>query len=189
MNPFALIIDIILSFYTSVVLLRFFMQYFRVDYYNPISQLVVKATDPLVKPLRRIIPGFGGLDMASLMLAWLVVIAHSLIIALLTGSLNQIPVVALLVLSIFGVIEKCFSLFMFLIFVRAIISWVAPANAHSPVMAIFAQLTEPFLSKIRSKLPPMQGFDLSPMIAILVLLFISSSISYYIMPVISKLLA
>jgi len=165
------------------------MQYFRVDYYNPIAQLVVKATDPLVKPLRKIIPGFGGLDVASILLAWLVVIAHTLIIALLTGSISQVPVVALLVVSVFGVIEKCFSLFMFLIIVRAIISWIAPANGHNPAMAIFLQLTEPFLSKIRKKLPPMQGFDLSPMIAILILLFISSSISYYIMPVISKMLA
>lgn len=188
MNPFAAVIDIILSFYTSVVLMRFFLQYFRADYYNPISQLVVKATDPFVKPLRKIIPGFGGIDVASLVLAWLVIIVKELLVKLLMGQLAAINPIALLIFSIFGVVLSAIWLFMFLIIVRAIYSWIAPGGGYNPAIMVFSQLTEPFLGKIRRLLPPMEGFDLSPMIGLLVLFFVSSSISYYLIPLVGRLL-
>lgn len=188
MNPFAAVVDIILSFYTSVVLMRFFLQYFRADYYNPISQLVVKATDPFIRPLRKIIPGFGGIDVASLVLAWLVIITKILFVMLLMGQLSAVHPVGLLVTSIFDVILSAIWLYMFLIIVRAIYSWIAPAGGYNPAIMVFSQLTEPFLGKIRRLLPSMEGFDLSPMIGLLVLFFVSSSISYYLIPLVSRLL-
>ncbi|TQV74060.1 YggT family protein [Aliikangiella marina] len=188
MNPFAAVIEIVLSFYTSIVLLRFFLQYFRADFYNPISQLVVKATDPLVKPLRKIIPGFGGLDISSIILAWLVIIAKFLLVSLLSGGMGSINIIVLLFGSIFGVVYAALNLYMFLIFVRAILSWFAMSTGPSPVMLVFAQLTEPLLARIRRMLPPMEGFDLSPMLALLGLFFVKSSISYYIEPLVGGLL-
>ena len=187
MNPFAAVISIILSFYTSVVLMRFFMQYFRVDYYNPIAQLIVKATDPLVKPLRKITPGFGGLDIASVLLAWLVIIVKELLILLLSASLPSFSLGLLLFSSVFGVVLAAISLYMFLIFVRAILSWFPMQGGYNPVMMVFSQLTDPLLQRIRSLLPAMEGFDLSPMIALLGLFFIHSSITYYLMPAVGRL--
>lgn len=188
MNPFAAVIEIVLSFYTSIVLLRFFLQYFRADFYNPISQLVVKATDPFVKPLRKIIPGFGGLDVSSLIFAWLVIIAKFLLVSLISAGAMNVNLIVLIIGSLFGVIYAALNLYMFLIFVRAILSWFAMGGGGNPVMLVFAQLTEPLLMKIRRLLPPMEGFDLSPMLALLLLFFIKSSIGYYIEPLIGRLL-
>ena len=188
MNPFAAVISIVFSFYTSIVLMRFFMQYFRVDYYNPVAQLVVKATDPLVKPLRKITPGIGGLDIASLLLAWLVIIVQELLILLLSGNMGSFDLPMLIFKSIFGVILSAIGLYMFLIFVRAILSWLPQQGGYNPMMLIFAQLTEPLLQKIRRKLPPMDGFDLSPMLALLGLFFIYSSITYYLIPAFGRLI-
>ena len=187
MNPFAEIVSIIIGFYIWIVLLRFLLQYFRADFYNPISQLVVKATDPLVRPLRKIIPGWGGIDNSSLVLAWLVIVLQSVIVSILTGTIGSLPIVQVLVFSIFGVVTKMIWLYMILIFIRAIVSWVVPANGYNPALMVFGQLTEPYLAKIRQKMPPMEGFDLSPIVGILILLFVNSCIGYYLMPLVDKI--
>ena len=104
MNPFAELISMVVGIYVNIVLLRFFMQYFRADFHNPLSQFVVKATDPLVKPVRKIVPGFAGLDISSLVLAWLISLASELLVAILGGNLANMSIGLLLVLPIFKVI-------------------------------------------------------------------------------------
>lgn len=187
MNPFAELVSIVINIYISIILLRFFMQYFRADYYNPLSQFVIKATDPLVRPLRKIIPGFLGLDVSSLLLAWLVSMASILLVALLTNSMVNVSLGQLLLLPIFQVIDSIFGLFTFLIIVRAILSWL-PSAGYNPIIGLLHQLTDPLLAKCRRLLPPTSGFDFSPIIALLGLMFLSRVMSYYIYPVIIKLL-
>lgn len=182
MNPFAELVSIIINIYIDIVLLRFFLQYFRADFYNPLSQFVVKATDPLIKPVRKVVPGLGGLDISSLVLAWLLSITSILLVQLLSGNINDFQLAQLLIYPVFMVIGGCFDLFMFLIFIRAILSWFM-TGGDNPIIAVIGQLTEPLLSKCRKLLPQSSGFDFSPFIALLGLLFVSRLIDYYIFPI------
>jgi YggT family protein len=180
MNPFAQIIDILIGIYITIILLRFFLQYFRADFYNPLSQFVVKATDPLVKPLRKIVPGFGGIDVSTMLLAYLVTLFKFLFIYLVMGQL-EFNILTLALFCILELIKSILMLFMFLIFVRVILSWISPVGPN-PVLAVLGQISEPVVSKFRGLLPATSGFDLAPMVATLVIFFLYSSINYWIVP-------
>lgn len=180
MNPFAQIIILLLEVYITFILLRFFLQYFRADFYNPLSQFVVKVTDPLVKPLRKIVPGFGGIDVSTMLLAYLMTMLVSIIRDLGNGQF----VLNILVLSFSSMLELIKSilvLFIFLIFIRVVLSWISPAG-HNPVLAVLAHISEPIVAKFRKHLPKTSGLDLAPMAATLALFFIYLSINYWIVP-------
>lgn len=181
MNPFLEIMFMLVRIYTAIVLLRFFLQYFRADYYNPLSQFVIKTTDPLIRPLRRVIPGFGGIDISSLFLAWMIGVASMLLVSLYLGSFAPGRI---LLLPLLQVATGCFDLFMFLVFMRAILSWFA-SPGYNPVFALLGQLTEPLLSRCRRLLPAMSGIDLSPIIALFGLMLASRLIEYYLFPLVS----
>ena len=185
MNPFAQLIDILVGLYITVILLRFFLQYFRADFYNPLSQFVVKATDPLIKPLRKLIPGFGGIDMSSLVLAYLTIVLKIILIMILEGQLS-FNVLYLLLYSVVELLQSILSLFMFLILIRIILSWVSPGG-YNPIMAVIGQISEPVIAKFRRLLPPMSGFDFSPMLALILIFFLQSSLNYYVMPMIQQI--
>ncbi len=185
MNPFAQLIDILVGLYITVILLRFFLQYFKADFYNPLSQFVVKATDPLVKPLRKIVPGFGGIDVSSLLLAYLVILLKFILIMLISGQVS-FNIVFLLLYSTIELLQSILRLFMFLILIRVILSWVSPGG-YNPVMALIGQITEPVIAKFRRMLPPMSGFDFAPMLALILIFFLQSSLNYYIMPMIQRI--
>ncbi len=182
MNPFAQLFDILVSMYVSIVLLRFFLQYFRADYYNPLSQFIVKVTDPLVKPLRKVIPGFGGMDLSTLLLAWLILLVKFVIFSLISSQLTSAAWITLTLIALVKLLESIIGLFIFLVIIRVILSWVAPQNGYNPVFLVINQLTEPMIGKFRQLLPPMGGFDLSPMLLLILLFFINSSIKYYLYP-------
>lgn len=178
MNPFAALISMLISIYINIILLRFFLQYFRADFYNPLSQFVVKATDPLVKPIRKIVPGFGGIDLSTLILAWLFAILSYVLVATLSGQANYIELSGVAIFPLISVIQNALTLYMFLIIIRAIASWVSPAG-YNPVLMVIGQLTEPLISKARKIIPATPGFDLAPMLVLVILYFINYSISYY----------
>ena len=179
MNPFAALVSILIGIYVNIVILRFFLQYFRADFYNPLSQFVVKVTDPLILPLRKIIPGIGGLDMSSLVLAWLVTIAKIFLVTFLDGESLNLSVSKILLLPLYDVVLGAITLFMFLIFIRAILSWFSHGG-YNPIFAVIGQLTEPLISKCRRLLPATGGIDFSPIIALIALWFISQLLNYYI---------
>jgi len=185
MNPFAQLIDILVDLYITIVLLRFFLQYFRADFYNPLSQFAVKATDPFVKPLRKIIPGFGGLDVSSLVLAYLLILIKFILLMAISGQFS-VNILFLVLYSVVELLQSILRLFMFLIFVRVILSWVSPSG-FSPVSAVIGQISEPVISKFRKILPPMSGFDFAPMLALLLIYFLQSSLNYYIVPLINQI--
>jgi len=180
MNPFAQLIDILVGLYITVVLLRFFLQYFRADFYNSLSQFVVKATDPLVKPLRKVIPGFGGLDVSCLLLAYLVILTKVFLISAISGQILLNPVF-LLLYTLIELAQSVLQLFMFMILIRVILSWVSPGG-QSPILAVIGQISEPIIAKFRRLLPPMSGFDFAPMLALIAIYFLQSSINYYLIP-------
>jgi len=178
LNPFAALVSLLISAYIYIILTRFFLQYFRADFYNPVSQFVVKATDLFVKPVRKIIPGFGGIDLSTMVLAWLFVIAKLFLIKLLSGQVATINPLLLLIASPIGLLQSIIGLYMFLIIVRAISTWIN-TGGYNPALAVVGQLTEPLISKARKILPPMSGLDLSPMLVLIMLWLIDYSISYY----------
>lgn len=155
------------SLYLLIVLLRFILQLVRADFYNPLSQFIVRATQPLLKPMRRVIPGFAGVDVASLILAVLVqLVILALIIKLMGYALPQ--VLQLLVWSLVGVTALFLKIFFFALIISVILSWVAP-HSHNPAALLVTQICEPVLAPFRRFLPAMGGLDLSPIFAFIAL--------------------
>lgn len=161
-----LLINTLGGLYLWAVLLRFLLQVARADFYNPISQALVRLTNPAVKPLRKIIPGFFGVDIASLVLAVLVKLLMIVtLFAIQTGSLdfNFIRVILVAILSCFVAILNIYFLAMI---ATMIISWVAAGSYH-PAVVLINQISEPVLAPFRRVLPPMGGIDFSPILAFL----------------------
>ncbi|MDG9929794.1 MULTISPECIES: YggT family protein [Pseudomonas] len=151
------------SLYLLIVLLRFVLQLVRADFYNPLSQFAVKATQPLLRPLRRLIPGFGGLDLASLLLAILLQMVIMAITLLLAYGTTGNPL-QLLIWALIGVTSLFLKIFFFALIISVILSWVAPGS-YNPGAQLVNQICEPLLAPIRKLLPSLGGLDISPIFA------------------------
>ncbi|WP_025109140.1 YggT family protein [Pseudomonas sp. H1h] len=179
------------SLYLLIVLLRFVLQLVRANFYNPLCQFVVKATQPLLKPLRRVIPSVFGLDMSSLVLAILVQLALMALTLLLTYGTTGNPL-QLFIWSIIGVTALFLKIFFFALIISVILSWVAPGS-HNPGAELVNQICEPALAPFRKILPNLGGLDLSPIFAFLALklidmLVINNLAAMTMMPEILRLL-
>nr|WP_322939983.1 YggT family protein [Pseudomonas sp. s4] len=158
------IIQTLGSLYLLIVLLRFILQLVRADFYNPLSQFIVKATQPLLTPLRRIIPGFAGLDLASLVLAILVQLLLMIVTLTLMGINVGGVIPQLLVWSVIGVTSLFLKVFFFALIISVILSWVAPGS-YNPGAQLVSQICEPLLAPFRKLLPNLGGLDISPIFA------------------------
>ncbi|WP_372965089.1 YggT family protein [Marinobacter sp.] len=157
------------TFYMSVVLLRFLLQLARADFYNPISQFVVKATNPPLRPLRRIIPGWGGIDGAALTLAVIIqAITFFLILLVLNGGIPALNPLTLLVWAVLNVLSLIVKIYFWSVIAVVVVSWIAPQSGH-PAIQLVAQITEPVMRPVRNVMPSMGGLDLSPIIVFLIL--------------------
>lgn len=156
------------SLYLLIVLLRFILQLVRADFYNPLSQFIVRATKPLLNPLRRIIPGFGGIDLASLVLAILIQLVLMILILMLMGYGVGGFIMQLLIWSIIAVTSLFLKVFFFALIIGVILSWVAPGS-YNPGAQLVNQICEPLLMPFRKLLPNLGGLDLSPIFAFLAL--------------------
>lgn len=164
-----LLVQTLFSLYLGVVILRLLLQLARADFYNPISQAMVKATNPLLLPLRRVIPPLGKVDTASLVLALIVQLIAMVSILLLFGA--GLPNIAtLLGWAVIGCVALTVNIYFFAIIINIILSWVAPGS-HHPAAVLLYQLTEPVMQPFRKLIPPMGGIDLSP-----ILVFLSISV-------------
>ena len=165
------IIQTLGSLYLLIVLMRFILQLVRANFYNPLCQFVVKATQPLLKPLRRVIPSLFGLDMSSLVLALLLQILLFVVVLTLNGY--QAFTVLLLPWALIGI----FSLFLKILFwsmiISVILSWVAPGS-RSPGAELVYQITEPVLAPFRRLIPNLGGLDISPIFAFIAIQLIQS---------------
>jgi len=165
------IIQTLGSLYLLIVLMRFILQLVRANFYNPLCQFVVKATQPLLKPLRRVIPSLFGLDMSSLVLALLLQILLFVVVLMLNGY--QAFTVLLLPWALIGI----FSLFLKILFwsmiISVILSWVAPGS-RSPGAELVYQITEPVLAPFRRLIPNLGGLDISPIFAFIAIELIQS---------------
>jgi len=156
------------SLYLLVVLLRFILQLVRADFYNPLSQFVVRATKPLLNPPRKVIPGLGGLDLASLVLAVLLQWLLMIVVVLLMGAnpLGALP--QLLVWSVISITSLFLKVFFFAMIISVILSWVSPGS-YNPGAQLVNQICEPLLAPFRKLLPNLGGLDISPIFAFIAL--------------------
>jgi len=168
--PFIFLIDTLFSIYITIMYLRFILQQVGADFYNPISQFLVKATQPPVKIARKIIPPIGKIDTASLILT-LALILLKIILLYVVISGYQVNALQLLILLLHDFIELTFNIFIFSIFLQAILSWVNP-DPSNPVSGVLYSVTYPVLRRIRKWVPPMGGLDLSAMVALIGLTFL-----------------
>lgn len=166
------------TFYLTIVLLRFLLQLARADFYNPITQFAVKATNPLLRPLRRFIPGWGGIDGAALVLAVIIqALTFFLILFALNGSIPAINPLTLLSWSILNVLDLIVKIYFWSVIAVVVVSWIAPQSNH-PAIQLVAQITEPVMRPVRSVMPSLGGLDLSPIIVFLILNVISVVIDH-----------
>ena len=155
------------SLYLLIVLLRFVLQLVRANFYNPLCQFTVKATQPLLKPLRRVIPSVFGLDMSSLVLALILQVLLMAVTMLLAYGTTGAPL-QLLIWAIIGVTALFLKIFFFALIISVILSWVAPGS-HNPGAELVNQICEPVLAPFRKILPSLGGLDISPILAFMVL--------------------
>ncbi len=161
-----LIISKLGGLYIVAVMLRFLLQAARADFYNPVCQMIVKLTSPLLNPLRRVIPGWRRLDIATLVLALLLGSAATFLMVLLTG--NTLPVGRVVSWAVVGLIALTMDIYFYAMLVLVIASFVAPASGH-PVLLVVYQLLEPFYRLAHRIIPPMGGLDFTPLLLMLVI--------------------
>jgi YggT family protein len=166
MQALVFIVNVVLGLYTAAVMLRFLLQWVRADFYNPICQAIVKITNPLLLPLRRVVPGWRGLDFAAVVLVIIAQAVNVILVLLLVGyPLAGPPVIWWIFLKIIFVLV---NLYFVTILVEAILSWTS-AGARHPVASLLWSLNAPLLRPARRLIPPIGGLDLSPL-AVLILL-------------------
>lgn len=167
-DALSLIIQTLGSLYLLIVLLRFILQLVRADFYNPLSQFTVKATQPLLKPLRRFIPSIAGLDTASLVLAILVQLLLMMVVIIIEGANPASAGILLLAWAVIAVTSLFFKVFFFAMIISVILSWIAPGS-HNPGAQLATQICEPLLAPFRKLLPSLGGLDISPIFAFIAL--------------------
>lgn len=166
-NAGEFLISVIFDLYILAVMLRFLLQWVRADFYNPFSQFLVKVTNPALRPLRRIIPGYAGIDWPSILLMLILQAVELVLISLL--KIGIVPAVTgLVVLSIAQLLQLAVWIYIVLILIQVILSWVNP-HAYSPVTVLMYQLTDPIMRPVRRMIPPAGGFDWSPLVVIIAL--------------------
>jgi len=163
-NAAVYLISTIFTLYLALVMLRFLLQLVRADFHNPLSQFVVKVTNPPLRILRRIIPGLGGIDLSSVVLMGALQVLMIWLIHL--ANAQAVTITGMLLMALAELISLMLNIFLVAIIVQVILSWVAP-RGYNPVVSLIYSLTEPVLRPARRLLPPISGIDFSPLVAFL----------------------
>ena len=170
MNPLAqigiLVVQTLGGLYVLIVMLRFLLGVARADFYNPISQFIVRATNPPLLPLRRVIPSVRGIDLSGLLLAAVIEFGTIYLSALFAvGPINPLPVLAWAAL---GLVSFTVYIFFACMIGMIIISFIAP-HTRQPLAILTVQLVRPICAPFQRLIPPMGGIDISPVFVFLLL--------------------
>jgi YggT family protein len=176
------LIDTLVSLYVFALMLRFLLQWAEADFYNPISQFLVKVTHPPLRYLRRFISSVGRIDTASLVLM-LAVQALGDYLVFMLQQISASPA-SLLVVALGQLLELLYNILFYSILISVVLSWVAP-RGYNPATKLLYDLTDPLLGFFRRFLPPMGGMDLSPLLALIALQFAKMAV----MPLLQQLIA
>ncbi len=172
-----LIVEVVFGLYILAVLLRFLFQLVRADFYNPISQFLVALTNPLLKPLRRVIPGLFGIDIASLVLLLALKCLELFLISWLIGHAPDL--LPLLLAAVVSLVRLTLNVYFYAILLRVILSWFIPYGAtHNPASNLLASLTEPLMRPARRLIPAVGGLDLSPIVVLMVLQLLQLALAH-----------
>lgn len=172
----AFIVNALTSLYLLVLLLRFWLPWLQADFRNPLAQGILKLTSPLVIPVRRIVPSFGRLDTATILVAFVIqCLAVLLVLMIMGGEALFVPIA---ITAIIKLIILSINLFIYAIVIRIVLSWIVPGQ-HNPATAIITTLTDPVLRPFQRLIPPLGGFDISPIFAVILLAALTIIISGY----------
>lgn len=160
------LITTIFDILAFIVMFRFIMQYTRASFANPIGDLITKATSPFLLPMRKVIPGIGGHDVAALVLVFIILFVKYVLLT----ALGAHSWAAALPRALIGVLVTAIDVFLISILVRVILSWVSPGG-HA-MSGVLQSVTAPILNPIQRFIPPFNGLDLSPLVAMIILYFI-----------------
>ena len=161
------LIQYLFGFYAALALLRFLLQLSQANFYNPVSQFIVKATEPVLSPLRKLLPPFKNIDSASLLLS-ISVLVGAIELTVFIAGLGFIPPLNALAWAAIGIFSMLLNIYFFGLFAAIIISWVMPYNQH-PAIALIWQLLDPVMAPLRKILPALGGIDLSPIVIFLLI--------------------
>ena len=172
-NPLILIIRTLGELYIFILLLRLVLQVVKADYYNPISQGVVRITQPVLSPLQKISPKIGKIDIAPVLLAF--VLKALFLYAIYALGSQLIPLSMLSIYAVFGVLNTFLDIIFYAVMGSVIISWIAPDSPH-PAPQLIMQVTAPIYKLVQKVLPPIGGFDLSPILIFIAIQLIQSQL-------------
>lgn len=170
MTAVLFLIQTAFGFYILVVMLRFLLQCVRADFYNPLVQFLVRITDPPLRPLRRVVPSYRGLELAAIVLAFALQFFEMWLVVTLVGQYASVG--SLLFLTVGELLKLLINIYLWGVVIQAVLSWINPDPRH-PIIRLLAQLTAPVLRPARRLIPPISGVDLSPILVVVTLIFIS----------------
>lgn len=168
-NAFAFLIQTLVHLYLVVMLLRILLEAVRADFYNPVVQVLTRLTDPLVRPLARVVPSVGRVNSAAVIVLYLIQLVGLFVVMVISGRSPDPFVLSLLALK--ELLRMLLTLYMILIIIGVILSWVGH-NVRHPIVPLVFQLVDPVLAPIRRALPSLGGLDLSPLVAIIGIQFL-----------------
>ena len=160
------LVQTLFGLYMLLVLLRLLFQLVRADFYNPLSQFIVKATNPPLIPLRRIVPGIAGIDLSCIVILVVLQLVELWVISQLKGY--SLPFMSLFMFSVAELVRLTINVFFWSVLLQVILSWVNPSS-YNPVIGLLYSLNEPLLRPVRRLLPSLSGLDLSPLIVVIAL--------------------
>ena len=159
------ILRTLLDLYIITFVLRLILQWVRADFRNPLAQFIVRITSPLVRPLRRLIPAAGGLDTATLVVVLLLELLMTVVLINL-ACLGEASISQILLLTLLRLVYLILRIYLFIILVYVILSWIGPGT-YNPAVNLLAAIAEPVLKPLRRLIPSIGGFDLSPLFALI----------------------
>ena len=165
-NAGLFLVNTLFGIYIVAVILRVLLQLVHADFYNPICQALVRVTNPLLIPLRRIIPPVGQLDMAAVVLVFGLKLVQLWLAGKFVGQTVALP--AMLVFAVAALLQTLTTIFTVTIVAQVILSWIDPVG-QNPVGGLLRQLNAPLVNPVRRNLPAIGGLDLSPLVVILAL--------------------
>ena len=174
-NTLTIVLGFVFDLLCLLFWLRFLLQASGADFYNPLSQAVVNASDKVCKPLRRVLPGIGVFDLASLLVAWLVASIGVVVMIQLIAP-GQFPVLAILYRGLIEALLVLTQFYFFAILIMVLASFIAPGN-YNPALALIQQVLEPLIGPVRRVLPPLGPIDLSPMVVMLLIVLVQGMLT------------
>src|SRR6185436_12397889 len=159
-----LLVETVFSFFVYMLLARFHFQWLRVPFRNPVGEFLIACTNWLVLPVRRVVPGLAGLDLATLLLAWLLQALGLWVVAAIAGANPAVS--AVLAVSAVDMVRFSVNILIFAIFLQVAFSWI---NPDAPMAPFFDLITRPFLRPLRRVVPPVGRIDLTPLVLLVVL--------------------